>query len=636
MPYWRRYSVLLVFSLVMVAFLLLQGGVVFVEQRDNLNTIHHERLEDDLELIATMAYEAILKNDFATLERVLTRWAESDQDIVELKAVAANGFVLAHYRNSVRGEVVRFHERLVQHQGETLIHIQIRSNFNRAKDDIFRLSVKLGILSTLLMVLLGVILWWVLWLTAVRPLEEEIGKRKRVEAHNERISNIQEVVNDLLRITLQPAPLNVQMQNALCRLLTIPWLAIESRGAIFLANRDQTHLTMVAQKGMEDHVAHCQEISFGQCLCGQAAAQKNVLFVNHLDDRHERGFAVMQDHGHYCVPVVSSHEVLGVINLYVAAGHPFSRDEEQFMQAVSKTLEGLILRQRSEDALRQLNEELEQRVALRTAELQTSLENLDYTKNELFRAEKMAALGRLVAGVSHEINTPVGIGYTAASFLEERTTEVMAQYRSNQLQKEPLRIYMESVEEASRAILTNLGRAAQLIRSFKQVAVDQSASDLRMIQLNDYLHEIMISLRPKFKQGQHKFEIHSPPDLVVNSYPGAFFQIITNLVMNSLLHGFEARKGGTISLDVHPEPKDGKQVLMVYRDNGKGIDEVDQNRIFEPFYTTKKEQGGSGLGLHIVYNLVTQSLGGSIVCRSHPGEGTEFIIRFPSERGSCP
>ncbi|MEO5332627.1 MAG: GAF domain-containing sensor histidine kinase [Magnetococcus sp. YQC-5] len=628
MEFWQRYSKFLIFSLIMIIFLVLQGVVVIKEQRDNLNTIHHERLQDDLNLIAMMAYEAILKYDHVTMEKVLTQWAEMDQDIVELTAVAANQFVLVQYRNPNRGGVLGVHQREVMHEGELLLHITIHSNNNRAREDLYRLSVKLGILSIFLMILFGIIIRLMLWHTSVLPLEEEISKRKLAEQQTDRISKIHATINDLLLITLQPIPLRDQLRQALNKLFTIPWLAIEAKGAIFLADREQTRLTMAVQEGLDDALlVSCQTILFGRCLCGRAASQKEILFSNHLDSRHDIRFDGMQDHGHYCVPILSAQEVLGVFTLFVEEGHVFSIENKNFLQSVANTLEGLILRQRSADDLLQLNELLEQKVELRTEELRASMEYLHQARDQLHQSEKMAALGRLVAGISHEINTPVGIAYTASSFLEERSVAMMAKYRDQGVTGAELYAFMENMEEASRLILSNLERAAQLIRSFKQVAVDQSSDNLRMINLGAYCQEIIDSLRPKLRQINNQMRLQCPDNLKVISYPGVFFQIISNLVMNSLLHGFEERAEGRITLDISLDGAD--TVSMIYRDNGKGIDINDEKRIFEPFFTTKIGLGGSGLGLHIVYNLVTQSLRGSIVCHGFPGEGAEFVIRFP-------
>ncbi|MBF0163668.1 MAG: GAF domain-containing protein [Magnetococcales bacterium] len=630
MESWQRYSGLMVFSLVMIVFLVLQGSVVIMEQRDNLEMIHDERMEENLNLIGTMAHESILKHDHATLERVLRRWAEKDEDIVTLIARAANDFELVRYHNPERGQSTRTYTHQVRQEDRLLLTLTVERNFSRAREDVFRLSVKLTALSIAVLAMLGVILRWVLWHTSVLPLQREVRRRKKAEDEAERLGNIHAALNDMLRITLLPLPLHEQLGLSLAKLLSIPWLAVEAKGAIFLADRDI--LRMVAQQGLSpDHQVRCGIIRFGECLCGRAALERKTISISHFnDERHEIRWPNMGDHGHYCVPILNDDTVLGVITLYLMAGHPVVKEERQFLRSVGSTLEGLILRQRDAEALRHLNEELEHRVESRTGELRASMEKLQDARDQLYQSEKMAALGRLVAGVSHEINTPVGIAFTASSFLDERGALVVEKQRENRMEPQAWSDFLQIVREASGLIQNNLMRAAQLIRSFKQVAVDQSVENMRTIQLGGYLHEIMHSLRPKIKPTRHRVEIRCPEDLMLFGDPGAFFQIIGNLVMNSLTHGFEGREEGRIFIDVTGQA--GGEVEMIYRDDGKGIDANNEERIFEPFFTTRQGEGGSGLGMHIVYNLVTQTLKGSIVCHGHPGQGAEFVIRFPMTR----
>ena len=290
----------------------------------------------------------------------------------------------------------------------------------------------------------------------------------------------------------------------------------------------------------------------------------------------------------------------------------------------------------AEEALRKMNEELEQRVETRTTELQnanqalkTSLETLQSTQNQLVQSEKMAALGALVAGVAHEINTPVGVGVTAASHLEQETCTIKKLYHEDQMKRSDLEKYLKTAGESAGMILGNLQRAAELIQSFREVAVDQTSGGKRTFKLRAYIDEILLSLHPKLRKTRHIVSVHCPEDLELNSYPGAFSQIITNFVINSLIHGFEHKVQGKIVLEITREDN----ILQIrYRDNGKGMSEARRSRIFEPFYTTKRNQGGTGLGLHIVYNLVTQRLNGHIECESIAGEGTNFAIQMPIER----
>jgi PAS domain S-box-containing protein len=263
--------------------------------------------------------------------------------------------------------------------------------------------------------------------------------------------------------------------------------------------------------------------------------------------------------------------------------------------------------------------------------LQESLETLKRTQNQLIQSEKMASLGGLVAGVAHEINTPLGISVTASSFLERKTREIKELFDQNRLKRSDFKKYIEIGLESASSILSNLNRAAELIQSFKQVAVDQTVEEKRPFGLNHYINEVFISLRPRYKRTDHEISINCPDNLELNSYPGVIMQVITNLVMNSLIHGFDGIEKGHISIEIIE--RDSK-VMIVYSDDGRGMNDEQLAKIFDPFFTTKRGQGGTGLGMHIVYNLVTQTLGGEIECNSTPDQGTVFSIRIPKDPDS--
>jgi len=292
-------------------------------------------------------------------------------------------------------------------------------------------------------------------------------------------------------------------------------------------------------------------------------------------------------------------------------------------------------RTEAEEALRTFNEELENRVSERTVELQKmnealeqSLQELYETQRQLILSEKMSALGGLVAGVAHEINTPLGVGITAASYLEQETNELTRHYRDGSMTRSDLEHYLQMTVQSSRILLQNLQRAAEQVRGFKQVAVDQTSENKRRFALKTYIDDVFVSLHPKLKKTAYRVIVDCPEDLEIYSYPGAFSQIITNFVINSLIHGFEHQEHGQITLTVTVQHG---SFLLHYADNGKGVHIEECSKVFEPFYTTKRGQGGSGLGLHIVYNLVTQKLGGEIRCSSAPNNGMEFTITIPMD-----
>jgi C4-dicarboxylate-specific signal transduction histidine kinase len=285
-------------------------------------------------------------------------------------------------------------------------------------------------------------------------------------------------------------------------------------------------------------------------------------------------------------------------------------------------------------ALEKLNEELEMRVQQRTEaldlsnrELQVSLRELRDAQEQLVHAEKMAALGGLVAGVAHEINTPLGIGVTAASYLEQETRKLGVELEEKRLTAEGLHRFRQSALESCQLILRNLMRADKLVKSFKQVAVDQSSEQKRRIDLSAYLSEIMSSLHTTLKRTQHEVSIDCPAGLELETYPGALYQIVVNLVMNSLTHAFANRNDGHIMIRAR---RSGDFITLNYRDDGSGMSEEVRRKIFEPFFTTRRGEGGSGLGMHIVWNLATQVLQGSIQVESAPGHGTAFELKFPA------
>ncbi len=276
----------------------------------------------------------------------------------------------------------------------------------------------------------------------------------------------------------------------------------------------------------------------------------------------------------------------------------------------------------------QHRDSLEVQVEERTRELNKSIETLKETQNHMLQSEKMASLGNLVAGVAHEINTPLGIGVTEASYLSDITDKCYSVYKADKLTQDAFEKYLDNTLSGSANILKNLNRASHIIKSFKDVAVDQILEEKRIFEMKEYINEVLISLHPHLKRTKHTVEIFCKEHLEIYSYPGVFAQIITNLVMNSLVHGFEGIEQGKITFEISI---DNNNLVFSYRDTGKGMDEKTIKSVFDPFFTTKRNKGGTGLGMHVVYNLVTQKLYGTITCQSSIGQKTEFIIKIPYE-----
>ncbi len=262
-------------------------------------------------------------------------------------------------------------------------------------------------------------------------------------------------------------------------------------------------------------------------------------------------------------------------------------------------------------------------------ELSETLDVLQRTQKKLVESEKMASLGSLVTGVAHEINTPVGIIITAITSLSDRMKLLSEKYRENLMKKSDLENFLSYTEKASNLILSNSQRTGELVKSFKMVSVDQSTEVKRQFKIGNYIKDVLLSLEPKFKGKEIEIRINCDESLVWNSYPGILAQIVTNLVINSIVHGFGDRKEGIIEFDINVEDS---RLRFVYRDNGCGMNAEVLQQIFDPFYTTNK-QTGTGLGMHIIYNLITQKLKGNIEVKSELGKGSEFSMEFPFLEG---
>lgn len=286
-----------------------------------------------------------------------------------------------------------------------------------------------------------------------------------------------------------------------------------------------------------------------------------------------------------------------------------------------------------EQELRRLNTELEQRIAARTqslseanAALTEAIERLKNTQAQLVQSEKLAALGALVAGVAHELNTPIGNGLMSVSALEDRL-KVFRQRLESRLRKSDLDAFLGQVETATDIAQRNLRRASELIVSFKQVAVDQTSSQRRQFSLSEVLHEIVLTLQPMVKRTPVELVVNAPVDVQMHSYPGPLEQVLTNLIQNALMHAFPDRDHGRIEIAV--EPLGDAAVRIRVQDDGVGIPPHQIDRIFDPFFTTRLGRGGTGLGLHIVHNIVTGILAGHITVGNHPQGGAVFVIECP-------
>lgn len=287
-------------------------------------------------------------------------------------------------------------------------------------------------------------------------------------------------------------------------------------------------------------------------------------------------------------------------------------------------------RQEAKDALMMSNEALEVQVQERTRELQESLQILESTQDQLLQSEKLSVLGNLVAGITHEINIPVGIARSLNSDLQD----LIASIRTGMAEDDPrmieLQVLLARMEEDSAMMEANLKRTQELVESFKDVSVDQCSGQRRTFNLQSYINEIVLSLSSRIRKGGHRVEVICDDDVEITGFPGILSQILTNLITNSLQHGFRNRSGGHITIETIDG---GERILLLYRDDGRGIPVRDIGSVYEPFYTTDTERRISGLGLNIVHQLVTEKMGGTINLTSTEGRGVLFEIEFPRVQG---
>jgi len=259
-------------------------------------------------------------------------------------------------------------------------------------------------------------------------------------------------------------------------------------------------------------------------------------------------------------------------------------------------------------------------------EIRKSKDELHSMLTKLADNEKFAMISTLVASIAHDVSSPLGISITALSYFENLTHTIEKNYKLAKVTKTDFEVFINHASESTTIIGVNLQRAFDLMRSFKDMIADQCNEEKRVFNVGEYLSDILLSLKPKLKTSTHTVNLDCPPDIVLNSFPGAFSQIITNLIINSVVHGFEDMKNGIISLSIKSS---SGMVELYYHDNGKGISPEHINVLFDPFFTTKRGRGGTGLGTHIIHRTVTKTLNGTIRCESEVGNGTTFYIQFP-------
>jgi len=329
----------------------------------------------------------------------------------------------------------------------------------------------------------------------------------------------------------------------------------------------------------------------------------------------------IQKHGYcYDQETIFKHKDGSMVNISKNV-HTISDDKGNLTQ--------ILVTIRDLSKLHKLNSELEDSKRLlekNNINIEKTLNDLRNTQKQLVESEKLASLGGLVAGVSHEINTPLGISVTSSSSIYRDLTTLHKKFETNTLKRSELESFFEKADQTCKILSTNLQRASNLVHSFKQVAVDQTIDEYRMINLKDYMDEILTSIGPSFKNTGIKVECQCDSRIKLKTHPGAIYQIISNLALNSITHAYKTNTQGLILIKIDLSDD---QVMIQFSDNGKGISQENLSHIFTPFYTTRRGEGGTGLGLSIVYNLVTGTLKGKITVDSTENSGTQFNISFP-------
>lgn len=279
----------------------------------------------------------------------------------------------------------------------------------------------------------------------------------------------------------------------------------------------------------------------------------------------------------------------------------------------------------------QLNMAKENReILLLNLQLKETVRQLELAKDELIHSEKMASLGRLVTGFAHEINTPIGIALTAVTKLDEIAKNIKYMLTLEEVEEEDLEEALNKISPACELATSNLLRAGRLVTSFKRTSVDQNIEDKTLFCIHDVIEDVIVSLGSRFHNTNIEIENRCSPEINMYSYPGIISQVLINLMLNSLLHGFDNGKmAGKITIDIQ---KHQHEYQLIYTDNGVGIKKEVQKNIFEPFFTTKRAQGGTGLGMYVCYNLLVNKLQGNLSCKSIPGKGVTFHVTIPIEQ----
>jgi len=425
-------------------------------------------------------------------------------------------------------------------------------------------------------------------------------------------------VSDLDLLSILKASKAISKETKLDRLLTVLLeTVIENAGAqyafIVLKNLFDDNLYVEALKSKNDEIKIMDSTPISDKLDVCLEVLQNVIRTKEhivIEDaqkdqhyQHNEYIKNMNVRSVLCAPIIYQSDLKGIIYLENnLTDNAFSIKQLEVIKMLSSQIA----------------------LSIEKAQLSQALIKIKETQKQLVQSEKMASLGNLVAGVAHEINTPVGVAVTAVSHMIGTTENIIKSYNDDNISKSELEDYLNDTMETIELLFMNLNKAASLINGFKRVSADMSTEDLRNFNFKKYIKDILLSLSPKLKKYKHKIEVICDENIEIYSYPRVYSQIITNLLINSITHAYNEDDEGNIEIRVI---KDENNIKLIYSDDGKGMDIETKSKVFEPFFTTNRHTG-TGLGMHIVFNLVTQTLKGTITCNSTPNKGTEFIIDF--------
>ncbi|GAB3381947.1 GAF domain-containing sensor histidine kinase [Massilia agri] len=454
-------------------------------------------------------------------------------------------------------------------------------------------------------------------------LAHEVAERSRAE----QVQHALYQIADLSAQALDPELLSASLHAIIGELM------VAKNFLIGLYHPDTQEISIPYFVDEKDPEVPLKRFPVGRGLCSYVLSSKQAQLHDATSFSHLVANGLVKEPlGHLGIaswmgaPMLVHEQPYGV--LVVQSYDPetmYTKADLDLLAFVASHVAVAIARMQADRKIRKTKEALEEQ----NAALNEALTRLQLAQAELVRQEKLASLGGLVAGVAHEINTPLGICVTATSHLVQELKLTREELAAGEMTEDSLNSFLDIVDQSLRIMTTNTQRAAALVRSFKQVAVDQSSDDIRNFNLGAYLNEVLLSLQPKLKGRPVKVSVDCPKDLVLDSFPGAVSQIVTNMVVNSLVHGFERDQAGKIDIRVKEE---GGEVVFDYADDGAGMDQEALEKLFDPFFTTKRGSGGSGLGAHILYNLVTGALGGTVRVESEPGKGLRYHLTFPRSR----